>query len=313
MRFPVLLPAVLLFAYASLASASDAAVQLAPGSVFEDCASCPRMVVIPPGNLTMGFDGGEKDRYEGPVRQLRIENPFAAGQYPVTNAEYGRFISDSGYATTEGCNFWDFDNRELIKLAGSSWRDPGHGRPIRDNEPVVCVSWHDIKAYTRWLSQDTGMDYRLLAEAEWEYIASDRADTDYPWGDDPNDACSYANVADLALVEEVGADQFMGANVNCNDGYARIAPVDAFPPNSFGVYDLIGNSWEWVEDCYLMSYPDGPLDGSAVQVSGECDRRAVRGGAWITNSFRQRPSWRGRDPEDKLTFIFGFRVARDLP
>ena len=175
----------------------------------------------------------------------------------------------------------------------------------------MCVSWVDSKAYVEWLSAETGADYRLLTEAEWEYLARDGADTAYPWGDDPNAACAYANIADTTMTATFGIT--LSGGVSCSDGYAGIAPVDAFPPNSFGVQDLIGNAWEWVEDCYRMPYPEGPLDGSAVQVEGECDRRSVRGGAWISSPYRQRPSWRGRDPEDKLTFIFGFRVARDLP
>lgn len=302
-----------LVAWATMATAEDAMVHLAPGSVFSDCDGCPAMVVAPAGDFTMGYDGGEEGRYEGPVRDMRIANAFAVGRFPVTNAEYARFVESAGHPAGEGCNYWDFEKLELVSLPGSSWRDPGHGRPIRDNEPVVCVSWLDSKAYTAWLSEETGQDYRLLTEAEWEYLASEGADTQYPWGDDPNGACGSANVGDEAMLNQYGEGRVKWEVVSCNDGQPALAPVDTYPPNIFGVYDMIGNSWEWVEDCYLVPYPDGPRDGSAVQVDGACDRRAVRGGAWITSSFRQRPSWRGRDPEGKLTFIFGFRVARDLP
>lgn len=298
---------------AVLTVAEEAVVHLDPGSVFRDCEDCPDMVVAPPGTLTMGYDGGEEGRYEGPVRAMRIERAFAAGRFPISNAEYARFVDSTDHPSGEGCNYWDFEQLELIVLPGSSWRDPGHGRPIRDNEPVVCVSWLDSKAYLRWLSAETEQHYRLLSEAEWEYLASEGSDTAYPWGDEPNDACTRANVGDQAMVMHYGEGKVKWKVVDCNDGHAALAPVDAFPPNAFGVYDMIGNSWEWVEDCYLMPYPEGPVDGSAVQVEGECDRRAVRGGAWITSLYRQRPSWRGRDPEGKLTFIFGFRIARDLP
>jgi formylglycine-generating enzyme required for sulfatase activity len=269
------------------------------------------MVVVPAGSLTMGFDGGEEGRYEGPVREMRIARSFAAGQFPVTNGEYARFSEATGREAGGPCNYYDFEKQDLIKLEGSSWRNPGHDHPIRDDEPVVCVSWTDSKAYVQWLSEETGAPYRLLSEAEWEYIASDGAETPYPWGEDPSEACAHANVPDATLKNTFGLTR--SGILECSDGYAGIAPVDAFPPNGYGIYDLIGNSWEWVEDCYLMPYPEGPLDGTAVQVEGDCDRRAVRGGAWISSLFRQRPSWRGRDPEGKQTFIFGFRVARDLP
>lgn len=304
---------VTLFLVSALARADGPGVALQPGAVFTDCPDCPAMVVVPPGAFSMGFDGGEEGRYEGPVRAVRIEKAFAVGQFPVTNAEYARFVDSTGYAVGEGCNYWDFEQKALIKLEGSSWRDPGHDHPILDNEPVVCVSWHDSVAYAAWLSEQTGERYRLLSEAEWEYVARDGSTAQYPWGDDPAGACEWGNVADQALVATVDEEQFMGSSVNCNDGHARISPVDAYPPNGFGLYDLVGNSWEWTQDCYRVPYPPGPLDGSAFEVEGDCDRRAVRGGAWISKDFRQRPSWRGRDPEDKLTFIFGFRVARDLP
>lgn len=296
---------------AGLVMADAVQVRLEPGGRFRDCAGCPAMVVVPAGKLSMGFDGGEEGRYEGPVRALRIARPFAAGMYPVTVAEYARFVDSTGHPTSEGCNYWDFEQRKLISLPDSSWRNPG--RSIRSDEPVVCVSWLDSKAYTKWLSERTGHPYRLLTEAEWEYLASEGAATQYPWGDDPVGACAHANVADQALDEEFGGDGITWSVADCNDGFPGIAPVHAFPPNAFGLHDMIGNSWEWVEDCYQVPYPEGPLDGSAVQVDGECERRSVRGGSWITLPFRQRPSWRGRDPEGKLTFIFGFRVARDLP
>jgi formylglycine-generating enzyme required for sulfatase activity len=292
-----------------LAVAEGVSVKLEPGSVFSDCDGCPAMVVVPPGSLTMGYEGGEEGRYEGPVREVQIVRPFAVGQFPVTNADYQRFSESTGRKASLGCNYYDFEQQKLINLPDTSWRRPG--RPIRDEQPVVCVSWTDSKAYVEWLSQQTGATYRLLSEAEWEYLARDGSDTKYPWGDDPNESCAYANFPDISMTETFGLTT--RSQVTCSDGYPGIAPVDAFPPNGFGVYDMIGNSWEWTEDCYLVPYPDGPLDGSAVQVEGECDRRAVRGGAWISDPFRQRPSWRGRDPEGKLTFIFGFRVARDLP
>lgn len=313
MSMKLFYPALLLTIAHPLSAADEVQVALNAGSVFQDCSDCPAVAVIPSGTFDMGFDGGEEGRYEGPVREVHIARPFAAGVYPVTNAEYSRFLESSGRDTGTGCNFWDFESRELIRLESSSWRDPGHGRPIRDDEPVVCVSWHDSKAYVSWLSDETGKPYRLLTEAEWEYVARGGSSTEYPWGDDANAACDHANVADLALIDTVSADDIKWSHVNCNDGYSGLAPVGSFTPNSFGVYDMIGNSWEWVEDCYLVPYPDGPLDGTAAQASGTCELRSVRGGSWITSPFRQRPSWRGRDPEDKLSFIFGFRVARDLP
>lgn len=289
-------------------SSGRVGVSLAAGSLFKDCDDCPGLVVIPPGSFQMGHDGGEPERYEGPVRQVSV-GWFAAGRYPVTTQQYAAFIEDSGHQVTPGCRYWDSTGQELRDGPTLSWQDPGHGRPPKYNEPVVCVSWLDAVAYTRWLSTRTGHNYRLLTEAEWEYVARDRTTTAYPWGDDPDDACAHANVAD----ESVVAANTRWPHVACNDGHAGIAPVGSFPANSFGLHDTIGNVWEWVADCYIVPYPASPTDGSAVQAEGSCERRSVRGGSWITTPYRQRVSWRGRDPEDHRTFIFGLRVARDLP
>jgi formylglycine-generating enzyme required for sulfatase activity len=100
--------------------------------------------------------------------------------------------------------------------------------------------------------------------------------------------------------------------VECDDGFAEVAPVGSLAPNPFGLYDMTGNVWEWVEDCYFMPVPLEPTDGSAVQASGTCDRRAVKGGSWSSSAFWQRPTFRGRDPLDRISHIFGVRLARDL-
>jgi formylglycine-generating enzyme required for sulfatase activity len=92
-----------------------------------------------------------------------------------------------------------------------------------------------------------------------------------------------------------------------------VAPVGAYPANAFGLHDLIGNVWEWTQDCYRVPYPATPVDGTAVEVQGPCELRTVRGGSWRSHMFRQRSTWRGRDPEDRKSDIFGFRIARDLP
>ena len=103
-----------------------------------------------------------------------------------------------------------------------------------------------------------------------------------------------------------------GSQAPCNDRYAGVAPVGQYLPNAFGLHDMIGNVWEWVEDCSLLPYPDLPRDGSAVQVAGECEKRSIRSGSWRTRLERHRPSFRGRDPASTASDIFGFRVARDL-
>ena len=277
-------------------------------AVFRDCPDCPQMVVVPPGQFRMGNDGGEKDRYEGPAHEVRIPRAFAAGRYEITQKQYATFVSATRYVGGQGCNVWRSATRTLERDVTLDWRNPGYGRPPRDDDPVACVSWNDAQAYVAWLRTGTGKPYRLLTEAEWEYAARAGNDTLYAWGRDPEQACRYANVYDAAATDA----GIPWAPTKCSDGYATVAPVGRFAPNAFGLYDMIGNVWEWVEDCYAMPYPNEPTDGSAQRTTG-CDRRVSRGGAWRTEIVRQRPAFRGRDPAELLSGIFGFRVARDLP
>lgn len=280
-----------------------------PGATFRDCDECPAMIVVGPGEFVMGWDGGTmEDRYEGPERTVTIGYSFAVGQFEITNAQYRRFVEDTGHVSGTDCYIWNGETWAVEP--GASWIDPGYGRAPRDNEPAACVDWNDAKAYAAWLAQRTGEPYRLLTEAEWEYAArAGRDKTLYTWGDDETDGCRVANIYD-----ESGAASTVtrpAGHVACDDGFMDVAPVGALAPNPFGLYDMTGNVWEWVEDCYAMPYPAEPSDGSA-QVTEGCDRRGVRGGAWSTHISWQRPEFRGRDPVDRVSHIFGLRIARDL-
>jgi len=180
----------------------------------------------------------------------------------------------------------------------------------------VCTSWRDAKAYAAWLSKKTGKKYRLPTEAEWEYAALGGAANQLPAGEAIARMCEYANILDKSaasnpqLIEGSGTSLDMAAS--CDDGFPLVAPVAQFKPNAYGLYDMIGNVWEWAEDCSFIPYPAQPTDGSAVAAVGPCDRRASRGGAWRTRANRQYAAFRGMDPEDTTYHIFGFRVARDI-
>ncbi len=311
-------------ALAGLVPADSAhAANRPPGSRFADCRElCPQMVVVPPGRFQMGGAGGEEGRPEWPVHEVRIAYIFAVGRYEVTNAEYARFIADSGHPVSRGCRSYDKQSGTVSIKPDATFRTPGEGAGGgAANLPVVCVSWSDAKAYTVWLSRRTGHSYRLLSEAEWEYAARAGSAAAYPWGDDAKDGCRIANVLDRTAEAAGTMPAFQTLKpgepsplADCNDGFAGAAPVGSLRANAFGLFDMTGNVWEWTEDCYIAPYAaNAPSDGRAYQVEGPCPRRAVRGGSWITVPFRNRSSWRGRDPEDLVTWIFGFRVARDMP
>jgi formylglycine-generating enzyme required for sulfatase activity len=296
-----------------VAAVAPCYAQDAPGTIFNDCDDCPIMVVIPPDDFIMGSERGEfvlnETRPETPVHRVTIRRAFAAGQTEVTNGQFGAFVEATGYRPSQACTKW----RGEVEMFGGNWTDPDYGRPPRKNEPVVCVSWLDAKAYTMWLSGKTGEKYRLLSEAEWEYVARDGTQTTWPWGEDPDEACKTGNVFDQSgATSDYAKEHSSWDPVNCDDGHTKVAPAGSFPANSFGLHDLGGNVWEWNEDCSILYYADDAVDERPHQEQGHCPRRSVKGGSWFSMISRHRPAFRGRDPEPLASHIFGFRVARDL-
>ncbi|MBT9470541.1 MAG: formylglycine-generating enzyme family protein [Pseudomonadota bacterium] len=292
-----------------LALSLASAFALAAGSAqaaktLRDCPTCPELTVVPAGQFVMGADGGEEGRPEGPPHQVTIRNAFALATHETTQAQFERFVAKTGYQVPPGCDVWP---KGKVAFAVANWRAPGYDRAPRPRDAVVCVSWTDAKAFTAWLTKTTGKPYRLPTEAEWEYAARAGAKTAFPWGEDVD--CRYTNTYDAA-----GAGRFNWAAASCDDGEATVSEVGRYPANAFGLRDMIGNVWEWTEDCYIAPYPADHATDVAVQpAAGEtCGRRAVRGGSWATRPDRNRVAFRGRDPVDARYFMFGFRVARDL-
>ena len=293
---------------ALLAAVLSVAVATSASEVtqIKDCDDCPEMVVAPAGSFTMGSPSFEKDRYEyeGPQHEVTIPRPFAVGIYEVTRGEFARFVSETGYDAGEKC--WTYKDEEWAERLYLSWRDPGFRQTDRD--PVVCVNWKDTMAYVDWLSRATGHDYRLLSEAEWEYVARAGAGTRYWYGNDngASQLCRYGNGAG----RETG---FSWQNDACGDGYGRTAPVGSFRVNSFGLHDMHGNVWEWVEDCWHENYVGAPTDGRAWTSGDDCGRRVVRGGSWDGDPKFLRAASRYWDDVDFRFDDNGFRVARTLP
>lgn len=273
-----------------------------PGATFRDCPTCPQMVVVPAGSYQMGSPSYEAGRYddEGPEHRVTIGQAFAVGVYEVTRGEYGRFVSTTGYEGESGCRVWTGEKWE--SRSGRSWRTSGFGQSER--EPVVCVSWQDAQAYTEWLSRQTGKTYRLLSEAEWEYVARAGTTTARYWGEGESGQCRYANGAD----SRTDFDWRIG----CDDGYARTAPVGSYQQNAFGLYDVLGNVWEWTQDCWNASYAGAPRDGRAWE-RGECGRRVLRGASWYIRPRGLRSANRFGGLADNWVDSGGFRIARSLP
>ena len=243
---------------------------LQPGKTFRDCDACPEMIVVPAGSFLMGSPSSDMDASdnEKPQHRVTIAKPFAVGVYEVTFAEWDACV-DAG-----GCN-------------GHRPEDRGWGR---DRRPVINVSWKDARAYTDWLVKETGEDYRLLTEAEWEYVARAGTTTRYWFGD--------------SITEK---------DANFGQIVGKTTEVGKYPANAWGVSDMHGNVWEWVADCYEKdaykthaAYPAmvGSWQASCVRV--------LRGGSWVDDPWNLRSAIRDRDVPDNRFYYDGFRVARTI-
>ena len=280
------------------------------GRKFQDCAECPWMVVVPAGEYWMGSPEGEagRDEDEGPRHRVRIGEVFAVGKYEVTRGEYGAFVRATGRNMSGGCLVWDVGAGKWKKEEGRSWVNAGYDQG--EGHPVVCVSWADAKAYVAWLSEKTGKAYRLLSEAEWEYVARGGTETSRYWGDSEVGQCDHANGGDVTLKEEYGDWKWVTAP--CRDGSIHTSEVGRYGENGYGLADMLGNVWEWVEDCWHESYGGAPEDGSAWVTGGNCDRRVLRGGSWVNEPWNLRSAIRSRDSAGFRGYGDGFRIARTL-
>jgi formylglycine-generating enzyme required for sulfatase activity len=284
-----------------------------PGTVFRDCPDCPEMVVVPAGSFTMGSAAAEKSwavshgatpgsvSDESPQHVVSLRS-FALGRYDVTRGEYAAFVQETKYSAGEGCHggSTDFNNSKWPNLAAASWQNPGFHQTERD--PVVCVSWHNARAYISWLngivrrlaSTSGEGPYRLPSEAEWEYAARAGTTTRFWWGDDDDGAAAYA--------------------WHKGNSESQTHPVGLKPANPFGLYGIVGNVWQWTQDCYADDYANAPKDGSANEAGNAC-LRVDRGGSWFYPTWLLRSATRERNPaaDGYRDVVMGFRLAKTLP
>jgi formylglycine-generating enzyme required for sulfatase activity len=269
-------------------SISESAKAVPSGvETFRDCELCPVMVKVLSSQFTMGSPSTEEGHQgnEAPQRLVKVIKPFAIGQFEITFDDWSACVKEGS------C-------RERLK-------DEGWGRGTR---PAIHVSWEDItNDFLPWLSQKTGHVYRLPSEAEWEYAARAQERGSFSFGSNGDEICAFGNGADQTAKEQNGA----GSAAACRDGFAYTAPVGSFRPNQFGVFDMHGNVWEWVEDCWNESYEAAPSNGTAW-TAGDCSSRVVRGGSWNSDVTKLRSAARGWNHPGGRNRSIGFRVARDL-
>ncbi|MFO0987052.1 MAG: bifunctional serine/threonine-protein kinase/formylglycine-generating enzyme family protein [Alphaproteobacteria bacterium] len=275
---------------------------------IRDCADCPELVEIPPGlPFTMGAPASEEGSYpkERPQHAVEIAYPFLLGRYEVTVRQYRAFLQKSGRTHDTPCATFNPAAGVYEIDGGANWMKPDF--LTGDDHPVVCVSWADARAYADWLSRETGKRYRLPSEAEWEYAARAGDTKAAPWIGTGLEPCQFANAADLK-----GQDRLpkLWDIFKCNDGAAFTAPVGSLKANAFGLHDMLGNAWEWVEDCHNTSYAGAPADGKPW-LDGDCASRIMRGGGWISQVRDVRYAMRGYNRGDRGYYSAGFRILRE--
>lgn len=256
-----------------------------------DCGDCPLLVIVPAGEFSMGSTASDPNHQddESPRHSVNFTKPFALGSYEVTFDQWDECVKDGACKDAPA--------------------DEGWGR---GSNPVVNISWDDItKQFLPWLTKKSGKSYRLPTESEWEYAARSVKGTGnelaFGFGNNASELCTFGNGADLTAKESSGSNEA----IDCRDGFANTAPVGSFKPNGFGLYDMHGNVWEWVADCWNDNYAGAPVDGAA-NLGGDCSTRVLRGGSWNSDTANLRSAVRGWNREGGHSDSIGFRVARDL-
>jgi formylglycine-generating enzyme required for sulfatase activity len=265
----------------SVATGARPCIKPGSGESFRDCPDCPEMVIAPSGSFTMGSPKDEPERSdgEGPQHKVTIAKPFAVGKFAVMFAEWDACVAAGG------CNTY--------KPGDQGWG--------RGGRPVINVSWDDATAYVAWMnSKVKGQPYRLLTEAEREYVTRAGSTTPFWWG------------------SSITPDQ---ANYDGNYTYAgggkkgeyrqNTLPAKFFKPNPWGLYQVHGNVYDWVENCWVDSYKGAPADSSAITAE-DCALRVLRGGSWDDDPAVLRSAFRIRYSPDYRVSNVGFRLARTL-
>jgi len=288
----VIVVAALVSAGTSLADATDRndreaanSSNAAPAS-FRDCGGCPEMIKVPAGSFIMGSPESEPGNSadELPQRRVEIGRPFAVGKFEVTFDEWNACVAGGGCTT--------------LNAKASSGR-----------HPAVGMSWHEAQKYVAWLSHRSSKTYRLLSEAEWEYMARAGTTTTFHTG-----MSIGPNLANLSQKNNAAASKGVsgfGMRIKVKVKVKGTVPVGSYLPNGFGIHDVHGNVWEWVRDCVNDGYVGAPKDGRAW-MTGKCHRRIIRGGSWVDYAEGTRSAIRSGHGSAGQGRTLGLRISRTL-
>jgi len=288
-----------------------------PPASANDAVITPPMVTIKGGAFLMGSLANPRDDnfpMSEPVHPVRIKS-FRLSKYETTVGQFRQFVEASGYEASGDC--WKLAANEWgMEVGKTAWDAPANAPT--DYHPVLCVSWNDAQAYAAWLSKQTGKQYRLPSEAEWEYAARAGGKGRYAFGDDVAALCKYGNVFDrsgkAAIARLTGKTR---EEINCDDGAELTTVVGMYAPNAFGLHDMLGNVGEFVEDCQHLNYEGAPSDGSAWTAACPAWHGSAmvihRGGSYNNAAVGVSPTYRGHAGKDNRSSVGeGFRIAETI-
>jgi len=275
-----------------------------PGSTVTNSIGM-ELAFIPPGEFVMGSPDSQRYRGEDERQHsVRLSYGYYIGTTEVSNQQFALFVDETDYITTAERNGASYALGE--EVVGLSWQNP-IAYEYKPDRPVTSVSYVDAQKFCEWLSAREGKTYRLPTEAEWEYAARAGKQTPFPWGFEAGYGAGWANVKDWS------AGQFAasGATFNFSDGYPHTSPVgDMMHANRWGLYDTIGNVWEWCENWYHI-YPEGRVVDPVGPEDGVT--RSLRGGSCYDGPVGCRLAARAHASPDRPNLLFGFRVVLEIP
>lgn len=277
-------------------------------SESRSCEYCDELIKINSGSFVMGSPSHERgrDSDEAPRRTIAIEDNFLIGKREVTVGEFRRFVRETRYTISDGCWAEQRGNGRWRFEEDLNWQSPGFSQS--DNHPVVCVSWNDAKAFIQWRNEQssaTGIFYSLPSEAQWEYAARSGSEAPAYWSESNGVSCAFSNGADASLSRKLSSLTVS----DCDDQFPYTSPAAWYKANEFGLFDMLGNVWEWVEDCYSPSFANGQPDNGKPYTDGVCESAVKRGGSWYNPASFQRSASRSEGKKTERSNNVGFRIA----
>jgi formylglycine-generating enzyme required for sulfatase activity len=325
----VIIQVILLLLLSATLSTTFASSKASSLPIFHDCKDCPEMVALPAGEYMMGItkedavkDGLPSFYDDIPYHHVVVQ-AFAIARYDVTKAEYATFIKETRYSPSGGCKITikNSDGYSSSVVPSANWKNTGFTQTDRD--PVVCVSWDDAQRYVEWLNTKVGLTiahannpkgiYRLPSEEQWEYAARAGTTTIRYWGDSVDAQCEYANGQDMTSDKKYstpGVADFEPP-AHCSDGFVDSSPVGSFKPNAWGLYDMLGNVNQWIEEPDDIFSPRSFMP-SASKLQWRKVHRIYRGGSFNTLPWALITAIRNVAHVDMRQEDIGFRLVRDM-